>query len=189
MEEVQNDKTEAPKKEKVKEPGINRYHFNGSDYFKAVPGDNDYMYNRIHRMRRFYVFFHSGSECRKTRVLRRFLKHPYTHCWFLETTLDSEEAGVTTMFIRTENLVNVIETEVYVGLFPGILKSIMEAVPIDLKCLRIDKQVNPLIRFTPDLLVNCVTISKKCMGIRDFLVQTPFSFYKHLKRIGAKRII
>ncbi len=145
-------------------------------------------YFHFHRMRRFYVFFQEGSNLTKARFLKLFLSREFSHCWILEEFPSSLEDG-TNWFMRVESLVNIVDMGVLVMELKDILAHLDKVLGGCFRCLVIDKQVNPLYSFNSIVIsLNCVSLTKKILGINKPFLLTPRGLYKYLLKKGALEI-
>ena len=119
--------------------------------------------------KRFYVFFCRG-------VMPWYLKlldSDISHCF----TLEHQLLGGYDHLIRVENLTNVVEVTTYFA----PLKEVMMLFPHDMKMLTIDVEVDPLIPHNPLGIIECVSLTKKLLGINQPFILTPLQLYKFLK--------
>ena len=92
------------------------------------------------------------------------------------------------IYIGIENLLNVIHSEVLIGDFGT--QYIEDRIHIDkVKCLKFNTQINPEKKFKNYIGLNCVTFTKKILGINDFSVNTPKKLYDYLLIKGAKNVV
>lgn len=126
-------------------------------------------------MRTFYVYFKDDSS---ELWWQRFIKG---HCWVME---EREVYGMKYL-IRTESLVNIIETDVSFVTIDQVDPLIRE-LHNNVRCIKIKCNPDPLKHFSLFHHLNCVSTVKKVLGINKPLIVTPNQFYKYLLTKGEE---
>jgi len=98
------------------------------------------------------------------------------HCWVME---EREVYGMKYL-IRTESLINLLETDVSFVTMEQVLPYLME-IHTDFKYIKIECEPNPLKSFSIFHHLNCVSTVKKVLGINKPFTITPNQLFEYLK--------
>lgn len=107
------------------------------------------------------------------------LTRGFSHCYAYEQQL----LGGFDCFIRIENLLNIIETQIFFGSKKDLLMQFPTLTVVEIKL-----EVNPNKRIFDFFPINCVSLIKKQLGLNKPFVITPKQLFNHLIRIGGKEL-
>lgn len=123
-----------------------------------------------------YVFFKEADH--KFWYLR-LLDRKLTHCF----TYEHQLLGGYDCFLKVENLYNCFDTQILFGTKKDLLSH-----HIGVRCIQITLDVDPL-KTTHDFMpINCVSLTKKQIGINKPFIITPKQLLNHLLSIGGQEI-
>ena len=124
-----------------------------------------------------YVFFETADHHPwYYRLLDQKIAHVLSY--------EKQDLGGYPVFIKAENLFKHVECGVLFGTEEDLLSRYKHCI----KKIHIVKDVDPEGDFCNVILLNCVALVKKQLGINQPFVLTPKQLYRHLLRIGGKEI-
>ena len=97
----------------------------------------------------------------------KFLKPGFHHCYVLKWTGK--------YFEKIECLTNWISTDIVLA---------TDVIPEGHTIKEIHLDVDPLKPNDFLMVMNCVSVAKRVLGIGGYHIQTPYQLYKHLKKLG-----
>ena len=121
--------------------------------------------------KRFYVCFCKGIMPWYLNLLDPDISHVFT--------IEHQLLGGYDHLIRIENLTNTVEVITYFA----SLEEVKKLLPHDIKILTIDTEVDPLVPHNPLGMLNCVSLTKKLLGINRPCIFTPRQLYNYLKEL------
>lgn len=125
-------------------------------------------------IRTFYVFFRPSGP---VPFWLRWMDKKISHCY----TVEKQSIGGYDIFLKTEHLLNIIESQAALGAFESIREPGHRVIMIDV-------DVDPKKNMWHLLPLDCVSITKKLMGINRPLVFTPKKLFRYLLSIGGKEV-
>ena len=126
-------------------------------------------------MKTFYVYF---QEDQGDLWWQKLIKG---HCWIME---ECEAYGMKYL-IRTESLVNIFQTDVSFVTIDQV-DPYFRQIHKNVRCIKIQRNPDPLQHFSLFHHLNCVSTVKKVLGLNKPFMVTPKQLYRYLVTQGEE---